>query len=177
MRRICCANSVCETVTQNVPWKGKRNNAFKDSMQITPDVPVAQRLSILYAVHTRTTKSNSIQSFSFMHDHLTVNRDNCITCRWTWNIHRDSCAWRLWPDFELSFPRRNIRSREPDESHSGSQLPAVRQIVPFTLNPTPTRLNCRVESRLRCERTRRQSWPSAQFPVLLSHWGWWQVRT
>jgi len=33
--------------------------------------------------------------------------------------------------------------------------------------------NSKVE--LRCERTRRQSWPSLQFPVLLSYWGWWQV--
>ena len=38
--------------------------------------------------------------------------------------------------------------------------------------PTPTRRNCRVESRRRCERTRRQSWP---IPVLLSYWGWWMV--
>ena len=29
--------------------------------------------------------------------------------------------------------------------------------------PTPTRLNCRVESRRRCVRTSRQSWPSFQF--------------
>ena len=36
------------------------------------------------------------------------------------------------------------------------------------------RLNCR-----QCERTRQQSytWPSLQFPVLLSYWGWWQVTT
>ena len=33
--------------------------------------------------------------------------------------------------------------------------------------------NCRVESRRLCERTRRRSWPSLQFPVLLS----WQVMT
>ena len=34
--------------------------------------------------------------------------------------------------------------------------------------PTPTRRNCRVASRRRCEHTRRQSWPSLglQFPVL-----------
>ena len=65
----------------------------------------------------------------------------------------------------------------------------------------PTPLNCRVESRQRCvhnsqlvgcsldkceqicqqwsrvascrKHTRRQSWPSLQFPVLLSYWGWW----
>jgi len=35
----------------------------------------------------------------------------------------------------------------------------------------------RVASCRRCERTRRQSWPSLQFPVLLSYWGWWQVTT
>jgi len=38
--------------------------------------------------------------------------------------------------------------------------------------------NSEVELRLascrRCERTRRQSWPSLQFPVLLRYWGWWQ---
>ena len=34
-----------------------------------------------------------------------------------------------------------------------------------------------VESCRRCERTRqsRESWPSLQFPVLLSYWCWWQV--
>jgi len=32
--------------------------------------------------------------------------------------------------------------------------------------PTPTRRNCRVASRRRCEHTRRQSWPNLQFPVL-----------
>ena len=32
--------------------------------------------------------------------------------------------------------------------------------------PTPTRRNCRVASHRRCEHTRRQSWPSLQFPVL-----------
>jgi len=34
----------------------------------------------------------------------------------------------------------------------------------------PTRLNCRDESRRRCERTRRQLWPSLQFPVGLYCW-------
>jgi len=34
--------------------------------------------------------------------------------------------------------------------------------------PTPTTPT--VESRRRCECTRRQSWPSLQFPVLLSYW-------
>ena len=33
---------------------------------------------------------------------------------------------------------------------------------------TPTRRNCRVASRRRCEHTRRQSWPSLLFPVLTS---------
>ena len=33
---------------------------------------------------------------------------------------------------------------------------------------SPTRRNCQVASRRRCEHTRRQSWPSLQFPVLTS---------
>ena len=53
------------------------------------------------------------------------------------------------------------------------QLLTNAQYIP----PTPTRLNCRVESRRRYERTRRQSWLSLQFPVLLSYWRWWQVTT
>jgi len=40
-------------------------------------------------------------------------------------------------------------------------------LSPYTL-PTPTRLSCQVKSCRRCERSRRQSWPSLQFPVLLS---------
>ena len=32
--------------------------------------------------------------------------------------------------------------------------------------PTPTQRNCQVASCRRCEHTRRQSWPSLQFPVL-----------
>jgi len=31
-----------------------------------------------------------------------------------------------------------------------------------------------VASCRRYKHTRRQSWPSLQFPVLLSYWGWWQ---
>jgi len=49
-------------------------------------------------------------------------------------------------------------------------------VIPST-PPTPTRLNCRVESRRRCDFTRRQSWLSLQFPVLLSYWDLWQVTT
>jgi len=55
-----------------------------------------------------------------------------------------------------------------------SILCAERTLNQYT-PPTPTRLNstqldswvnCRVESRRPCERTRQQSWPSLQFPVL-----------
>ena len=61
---------------------------------------------------------------------------------------------------------------------------SYRSSYPYTVSlscqaqnppPTPMRLNCRLELHRRCERSRRQSWPSLQFIVLLSYWAWWQV--
>jgi len=60
------------------------------------------------------------------------------------------------------------RQNSMNVSTTDSKLLCYAQYTP------PTRLICRVESRRRCERTRGQSWPSIQFPVLLSYWGWWQ---
>jgi len=44
--------------------------------------------------------------------------------------------------------------------------PKLTQTTDQYTPPTPTRRNCRVASRRRYEHTRRQSWPSLQFPLL-----------
>ena len=61
-------------------------------------------------------------------------------------------------------------------AHAQGECDRDMTIAQYT-PPTPTRLNCRVESRRRCEHTRRQSRLSLQFSVLWSYWGWWHATT
>ena len=59
--------------------------------------------------------------------------------------------------------RYPIYIRPPPGSIPNFRRPAYAEYT------SPTRLNCWVVSCRRCERTHQQSWPSLQFPVLLSY--------
>jgi len=99
-----------------------------------------------------------------------------------------------------------INQKTPHNNHHNSHCYILAITVQYT-PPTLTRLSCQLELRWRCvwnsqlvgnrldeseqisqqrsrvvayqrcERTHRKSWPSLQFPVLFSYWGWWRVTT